>query len=727
MALNNRSLGALSLLLGSGVVLAVIGRWLLFTTFMIYDDEGYVLYSLRNYVAHGDLYARVYSQYGPFFYNLYDTLQRVLPLEYDNVSGRWITLVNWLAAAGAGSLLAWRYSRSSVYALFTLGMTFFCLWVMQSEPMHPGSLLTALVAIGAVVGAIAIEREKPVAFAVSGALVSVALFLTKINVGVFFLVAAGGWLLVNTAIGRDKKLSSWLVALGCAALPFLLMRSLWEETWVRTFALIVTTSSLALVLVLHRSRRDEHSVRTWGWFIGCSAIWALGIGALTCLRGTGLTDLIHGVVLGPLKHPGVYSLPMTWRPASTPLAVVSFAFALWFYTRDTRPAWSSTLIAALRFGILGWFLFSGQVLMGRFCELYGLPLLWLLVTPLQPGEITNRDRARIWAGWVLVFQSLHAYPVAGSQINWGTGLFPAVLAMSVYEAAAYFQTLRPALRRWLITGVGALLLVPLAWITFTVGKTCHAQYYERAPLGLHGAEEVRMTEDFTDTLHIITRNLQLHAGTLFSFPGLYSMNIWTGKPTPTLANATHWFTLLSSAEQQAIIDRLQADSNACVIVQRMVVDFLEMNGFSTKSPLRDYLMQEFTPALKLDGYAIWIHKQRTIDPINIVSIQQIGPGPRIRLEGIAPIGEETIDRIELLNYETKPRVIQLIDAHVSATTFTTTPLVPGNIPPSSGPTGGLVRFNAEFTGAFNHLNPHDAFIILKTADGRELARLRFAH
>lgn len=718
MALNKRSLGALALLLGSGVVLAVIGRWLLFTTFMIYDDEGYVLYSLRNYVAHGDLYARVYSQYGPFFYNLYDTIQRVLPLEYDNVSGRWITLVNWLAAAGAGGLLAWRYSRSTVYTLFTLGMTFFCLWVMKSEPMHPGSLLTALVAIGAVAGAIAIEREKPVAFAVGAALVGVALVLTKINVGVFFLVAAGGWLLVNTAIGKDRKLASWLVALGCAALPFLLMRSLWEATWVRTFALIVTTSSLGLVLVLHRSRRDEHDVRTWGWFVGCGAAWTLAIGALTCLRGTGVTDLIHGVILGPLKHPGVYSLPMTWRPASAPLAVGSFAFALWFYTRNTRPAWVPTLIAALRFGILGWFLLSGQVLMGRFCELYGLPLLWLLVTPLQPGEISARDRARIWVAWVLVFQSLHAYPVAGSQVNWGTGLFPAVLAMGVYEAAAYFQAMRPAWRRWLVPGVGALLLIPLGWITFTVGKTCHARFYESAPLGLHGAEEVRMAEDFTDTLQIITRNLQLHAGTLFSFPGLYSMNIWTGKPTPTLANATHWFTLLSPQEQQAIIDRLEADPKACVIVQRMVVDFLEINGFSTKCALRDYLMREFTPALKLDGYAIWIHKQRTIAPVDIVSIQQIGPGPRLRMEGVVPVGTQPIGRIELRNYMTEPRVIQDIALPAANMVLTTTPV---DAAPS------LVRFSLEFTAAFNHLNPHEAFVVLKSADGRELARLRFAH
>ena len=56
----------------AGVVLAaalaIAGYWLLFTTFMVYDDEGYVLLSLKNFAAHGALYDKVYTQYGPFFY-----------------------------------------------------------------------------------------------------------------------------------------------------------------------------------------------------------------------------------------------------------------------------------------------------------------------------------------------------------------------------------------------------------------------------------------------------------------------------------------------------------------------------------------------------------------------------------------------------------------------------------------------------------------------------------
>ena len=53
------------LVLAGLAVLAGFG--LMFSTYMTYDDEGYVLFSLRNFVDGGGLYDRVFSQYGPFF------------------------------------------------------------------------------------------------------------------------------------------------------------------------------------------------------------------------------------------------------------------------------------------------------------------------------------------------------------------------------------------------------------------------------------------------------------------------------------------------------------------------------------------------------------------------------------------------------------------------------------------------------------------------------------
>ncbi|MCC5021498.1 MAG: hypothetical protein J6386_01170 [Candidatus Synoicihabitans palmerolidicus] len=61
------------------------------------------------------------------------------------------------------------------------------------------------------------------------------------------------------------------------------------------------------------------------------------------------------------------------------------------------------------------------------------------------------------------------------------------------------------------------------------------------PLQLPGAENIRRD----DRSRLIARTLSLHAGlhadVLFSRPGMFSMNLWTGVPTPSSRNATHWF------------------------------------------------------------------------------------------------------------------------------------------------------------------------------------------
>ncbi|MFZ9682037.1 MAG: hypothetical protein ACO3DQ_02360, partial [Cephaloticoccus sp.] len=134
--------GALLLL----AALAAVGTWLLFTQYMVYDDEGYVLWSLQRYFAEGGLSTNVYSQYGPFLYVLYDGLHRLLGLDFDNTTGRWLTLIYWLGTAALAGTFTWRQTRSAVTSVGATVLTFGVLLIMISEPIHPGGLLTFLAA-----------------------------------------------------------------------------------------------------------------------------------------------------------------------------------------------------------------------------------------------------------------------------------------------------------------------------------------------------------------------------------------------------------------------------------------------------------------------------------------------------------------------------------------------------------------------------------------------------
>ena len=631
--------------------LSVVGYWLLFTTFMVYDDEGYVLWSLHNYVNHGRLYSEVYSQYGPFFFSCHYALARLLGFGFNNETGRILTLINWVGTAALCGALIWRLTRSLIAMAASSVLVFVYLWIMINEPSHPGGLLTLLAAIGAVVGAWAIEQERPRLFAVVTALVGAAMALTKINVGAFFLFAAGAWLLINTGNDRASRQAAWLVALGCVAVPGVLMAGLFAENWVTTYALDFAAAALVLVFLLHRAHRREHDRTTWIAFIGTGLLLGGLVTGLTCARGTSLLELWHGVVMDPLRQPGIYHTPVQWLPGTRQLVLGSLAIAVLGMVRVRITGWMKVTVVILRLGAGLWFLAACAGLtsftMPKFGFVYGLPLAWLMVAPLHDGPLLPAERARLWVAWVLVWQSLHAYPVAGSQMNWGTFLWVPVFTMGWCEALRLLADRAPRLRLQVVAAGSIALAIGSGAAVWDLGHKGYTRYVHGTPLGLPGAEDLRLPDDLRSALRLLYDNVQTHSGQLFSFPGLYSFNVWTGKPTPTLANATHWFSLLSEEQQQAIIARLKTDPRACLIVQRFVVDFLHANGFATTSPLLDYLAADFEPALRIDTYELWVHRGRSIAPYDTARLSPDAADGGRRLELIVSHTDSPIARIEV--------------------------------------------------------------------------------
>lgn len=612
--------------------LSVVGYWLLFTTFMVYDDEGYVLISLQNFSRHGALYDQVYTQYGPFPYLLYDALHQIFGLEFTNVTGRWITLVNWMGTSIACAVLVARTTRSLLWSTFTLVGTYTYLWVMINEPIHPGGLAACLVAVGTLIGAELWSRGRHKSFAAVMAVFGSALFLTKINVGAFFIAATVAWLALNTAPQSVARRLTWLIAIGCALLPFGLMNALIAEPWVRLYALIFTCSALGTLLVAHRAARPIVNWKTWLWVIGAGLLSAATVCALTIYRGTGIEGLLKGVVLQPLKHPGIYFFAMDWRTGSGLLALFSIGFVAWTARnnrwRDVRfleaIAWIRLIVAALCLCALL------QIIPTSFAGwgmTYGVTVTWLFTFPLQENRAGAATRA--WLALVLVFQFLQAYPVAGSQINWATFLWVPLLAMGVYDAGPVLKARLPPCEPWPSRAAATVIAAGTLFTAIHLGQIGWQRYNKSQSLGLRGAETLRLPDDITYDIRIVVENLRAHSDLLFSFPGAFSANLWTGLPTPTSANATHWFSLLTPAQQADIVSKMSEHPRAALLVQRDVVDYLAQNRFPTESPLHSWLMDQFKPVLKLDGYEIWLRNDRRIAPLSTGRISRAKEHPDI--------------------------------------------------------------------------------------------------
>ncbi len=625
----NVRLGAL-LFVATAAFLALAATKTMFSAFMFYDDEGYVLVSLRNFAEHGGLYRDVYSQYGPLPYALY-ALLHALGLPLTHTVGRTITLIAWTGTALACAALVGRATASLAARLVVLAATFIYLWIMASEPTHPGGLIVVATAVLAWLGHRWIAEDRARAWAMLVGIGVGTLLLTKINIGVFAAFSAIAWLGLYHENPNVRRWAPALLIITVAVLPFALMRPLLGTPWVQTYALMFAGSGIAAM-----GAASLGTTARVGWrALGTGALAALAV-ALVVLgviiaRGSTPQDILEGVLLGPLRHPSHFSLAFPWAAGTRVVALASpvlFA-AAWFLRRR---GWSALdpLIAAVRLGAalalvipLARFPWSSP---DNLVLAFAAPCLWLFLWPL-PNESAPLLAARRWVGLLFLGQCLHSFPVPGSQIAWGTVLAIPIAALGAWPAARFLADrfsqpgTRARVARLALELTVAAFAFILAWRMAGVGD----RRKEGRDLELPGAERIRLPENATSLFQILTFNAAAHGDVLFSEPGMFSLNLWSGLPTPTLVNVTHWFSLIDEGRQQAIIRSLDTHPRACVVIQREHINFLIKRGLRPSGPLHDYLAKNFAPAFTLDDFEFSVRRDRAITAFQIAEVFERRP------------------------------------------------------------------------------------------------------
>ncbi len=292
--------------IAGGVALALTIAWgyyYTFSRFSWYDDEGYVMMSVRQVVEGRALYDEVYSQYGPFYYLIRLALLGTFQAPVSHDLTRLITVGTWVAAAVLAGLYLIRVGRVAVAVLIGYLLVFHHLRPMAHEPGHPQELcvlmLASLVAIAAWCNA---PRRASHLMVVSGIVIG-GLTLTKVNVGVYALLALAT--AIATFAPRARALLLALVAFASIALPWLVMRE--HLGWSSGYAAVVSLGSLSVVVACSGVQSDRP--------LGPSAMMRFVAAALvtifvTCLvmfvRGTSATGLVNGVLLQPLAFAGIF-------------------------------------------------------------------------------------------------------------------------------------------------------------------------------------------------------------------------------------------------------------------------------------------------------------------------------------------------------------------------------------------------------------------------------------
>ncbi len=593
-------------------VLLMTGYLLINTTLMPYDDEGFVLISLRNYLSGLRLYDDVFSQYGPWpyvYHQVITTLGGNAPMTH--ALGRALTLFHWVATALLCGLITWRLVRRQLAAALASVFAFTLTWQMTSEPTHPGSLISLLVALGGTAIVLLPETRRPAtAYAALGVLIGL-LLLTKVNVGLLLAAGAGCMVLRYTPWPARWEKISWLGPAGLLAVPWVLLGSQLHQDWVLTFAAVFSLAAASLLWVTPPGATSVRlPARAWLAALPAAALTVIGLAAWVCLRGTSLRSLVEAVLISPLRMPSRFMIGIHWYWPALPVAGLSTLIAA-VAGRDLRrkgelgaPAFR--LVAGARAFALAAFLVQAS----RWPTYYGifhfanycLPLLPLFAIPLARPADEPRRLALWGVATVALLQVLHSFPVAGSQLGWATFLCVPPLLAGLWDLGAAVTL------RWNDTGRrlaqgGALAVIAAAALALGLSlQTGWDRWRTSRPLGLPGAESIHLDGPTRESLRLLNLNASIHADLLFSRQGMYSHNLWSGVPTPTAQNATHWFWLLSEAQQREIIARLSATPRTAFITSISLDGFMVDFNVPVTGPLQDFVQQHYRELFRYRDY-----------------------------------------------------------------------------------------------------------------------------
>ncbi len=586
--------------------MAVTAYYAVNTGFGPWDDEGFLLLSLRDFLERGGLYDEVYSQYGPLYHELWGGLFQLVGHPVSHDTGRLIVLALWVGTASLLGLVAQRLTGRLLLGLAVTALTFGVTSRVSSEPMHPGATICGLLALLALALALVPARRVP-ALAATGALVA-AIGLVKVNVGVF---AAVGVALALMAVMAPRR---WPVVEAVAVLlPFALMADGLDQGWALSYAIQVAGGVLALVIVLRATGPPAEPAGS-GWLrplalglLGCAAIVLAG----ALLTGSSPGGLWQGIVLGPLRTGTNFTAPLERSDVALAAGLLApvVAGALVLFGRDAGAlAGGLVRIGAglvICFSAAAWPLLdegaTGPLSLGPM-------LAWVAALPPRGSRPGAPERfARVALVAVAVLQVLHAYPVASSQLGFARLLFPLVGALCIADGLGALQVDRVRARA-VAAWVGCAVFAAWAFNSFVWKPLDVARYVYRAyePLPFAGATRV----------HVPPNDAALYAGVVdamqrsgcrsfLSMPGLGSFRFWSRIPMPTGYNSGHWWDTVPEADQARTVEAARRTPGLCLLRGQRYVEFWHPGGPLPRTPLVDYIEEEFSrPGWPVPPYEI---------------------------------------------------------------------------------------------------------------------------
>ena len=596
------------------LIALLFGRYRLATIFRVYDDEGYFLLMNKHYLDGERLYTEVFSQYGPFYISAQKALYRLLQLPVTHDAGREVTLICWLLSAVLAGYFSYKLSKNLIWGCIAGLASMSLTRVLANEPGHPQQILLPILMLAFCVS----TSDGMISLFLLGAL-GTALVFTKINVGIFYLAAVAATLICGFPAGRIRTIGGYFLLFYAVSFPVVLMHRD-VPGWAFRYCLVAILGGVSAILA--GLLTSPASPKPWRRVLYVSVgvvIATIAIVFGTELQGMSARTLMEGVVWGPSRHPGVFSVQF-WIPKTSILmaALVAGSVACLYRFRNrwqSHADWVDALrcmvglFLVCTLPVLPW-LFLGRIFP---CAMMFLPLGLLPINgrAWQPAEYFPR----LFVTCMAATQFLQAYPVAGSQLNiaatplllWAVfcfhdgadGLFRLVTHRRDRSGYAVFGE----------SVFGGLVIVFLAVIMLGSGTLRHAP--SNPSSSLRGASSLHLPASMEGTYEFLANDVAANCDVLFTMPGMGSLNFWSGAPTPNGLNLTAWMKGLEVKQQEQILQILKTQPRACVVYAAELVSSWETSREELDGlPLARYILYKMPVVAQKGGYEIRVSPQR---------------------------------------------------------------------------------------------------------------------
>lgn len=563
----------------TAILCATSGYYRAFSTFAEYDDEGYVMLSLKQHLQGGALFDDVYTQYGPAWYTTQSWFHQATGLAVTHDITRCKTVAVWMLAAGLCSLVVWRTSQSKATSLAAFVLSFLHLERLTSEPGHPQEL--CLLAMLGVLAVATNRRGMSKRNVIVMAIVTGIAVMTKLNVGLLMVAALTLTMSLTASTRRQRLLLTIVSATLIAAGAFVVTRSTFGENKGLWLPLVVAFSVLPLSFVACRQSNALVGFTRHGAFHVTWILVAAAFCALTWMQGTSTHALLHGLVL---QHLGFADRFYTAAPLygfAAPFAVAAAVGTIWLRASDER--WSRWLPVVVRYARLASLVLFVGIAQRHFADLgtpieHGLDdrghagLLMSLVVPMSwliiVGHVSRSGRqqfGRVALACTAVVQPLIAYPTPGTQMAMGSLPLLLIVLVMVHDFIRA-ETERATTNSWFGTTLRrAVVVAPMMLIALSVSYRWQ-QYEDFEPLNLAGAERLRMHPVLAEQTREVVRQLRTNGDTFVSLHNGYnSLYLWADLEPPTGLNATFWPWMLSDEQQKRVVAALKRSKRVCCV------------------------------------------------------------------------------------------------------------------------------------------------------------------